>query len=252
MRRFFVPQITLTQACADLPRDVAHHIGSVLRLRQGDRIVLCDGRGDCAECRIDEVSPKRCRVTCLRQWTEQETALPVSLIQGLPHSDKLDLILQKTTELGVRRVLPVRCQRCQYPIAPAKAMRKLERWQKIAAEAARQSERSWLPEVAALCSFDEAVRHCDADLKLVLWEQADQPLHHVLPEKVPDHVAVVVGPEGGLTEEEVALATQHGFVAVGLGPRILRTETAGMALMAILQYQYGDLNRIPREQIVAE
>lgn len=252
MRRFFTPQITFTHSSADLPRDVAHHISTVLRLRTDDRIVLCDGRGGCAECRIDEISPKRCRVTRLRHWLEQETAFPVTLIQGLPHSDKLDLILQKTTELGVQQVRPVRCQRCQYPIAPAKAARKLERWQKIVTEAARQSERSWLPEVAALCSFEEALQHCDADVKLVLWEQADQPLQRVLPEISPDRVAVVVGPEGGLAQEEVALAVEHGFVAVGLGPRILRTETAGMALMAILQYQYGDLNRIPREQIVSE
>jgi len=252
MRRFFVPHVTFTHESEDLPRDVAHHISTVLRLRCEERIVLCDGAGGCVECRIEEISAKKCRVTRLRQWSEQETALPVTLIQGLPHSDRLDIILQKTTELGVQRILPTHCQRSQYPISAAKASRKLERWQKIVAEAARQSERAWLPKVATVSSFAETVRECDAELKLVLWEQAAQPLEAVLPQQPPKDVAVIVGPEGGLTEQEVELALQQGFVAVGLGPRILRTETAGMTLMAILQFQYGDLNRIPREQIVLE
>ncbi len=247
MRRFFIPQFSFVQNSENLPRDVAHHISAVLRLRQNDHVILCDGAGGCFECRIDVISAKKCQVTLVRQWQEQETVLPVTLIQGVPHSDKLDLILQKTTELGVTRIVPVHCSRCQYPVPAEKAPRKLERWQKIVAEAARQSERARLPDVLPVTSFAQAVRESTDDLKLILWEEADQPLDSALPQEIPQQVTVVVGPEGGLTQDEVALAKECGFVAVGLGPRILRTETAGMALMAILQFKYGDLNLIPRE-----
>jgi 16S rRNA (uracil1498-N3)-methyltransferase len=247
MRRFFLPDFSVDTTFVDLSPEVAHHVKTVLRLREGSDVVICDGAGQCFECRLEDLS-KGCRVEVRRQWHEEESALSVTLIQGLPHSDKFDLILQKTTELGVGRICPVVCERCQYPIAPAKRERKQQRWLKIATEAARQSERAWLPEVAELTPFSTAIQNCDAELKLVLWEEAQQPLKDILPPSAPFDVAVVVGPEGGLTAAEVALAVEHGFVVAGLGPRILRTETAGLTLMAVLQYVYGDLNLPPRGQ----
>lgn len=245
MRRFFVPHFSSVPGATTLPRDTSHHLKTVLRLREGMEIVVCDGAGGCCLCRIDHLDAKATRVQVLKSWQEVETALSIQLLQGLPHSDKFDLILQKNTELGVARFVPLRCERCQFSLPPAKEARKVERWRKIVTEAARQSGRSWLPQIESPQSLAQAVAECESELKLVLWEEAHTPLVEVLPSVPPASVAIVVGPEGGLSRQEIASAQAAGFVTVGLGPRILRTETAALALAAILQYQYGDLNLAP-------
>ena len=252
MRRFFIPQFSIESASISLPREITHHLRTVLRLREGSEIVICDGAGGCYQCRIEGLDSKQGSATVVRSWVEEETALDIQLLQGLPHSDKFDLVLQKNTELGVSCFVPVRCERWQFALPAAKVARKLERWQKIVTEAARQSGRSWLPQVQPPQSLTEAVSRCDADLKLVLWEEATQPLIELLPEQPPRRVAVLIGPEGGLSRDEVASAESHGFVAAGLGPRILRTETAGLAISTILQYQYGDLGLVPKGYSVNE
>lgn len=246
MRRFFVGEHLLHPTQITLPKEVAHHIKTVLRLRQGAEILLCDGHGHCCHCCIDELSSKRGCVSVLNHWFEEETALSVELMQGLPSSDKLDLILQKNTELGVSLFQPVTTERSQFSLPANKLVRKMERWQRIVCEAARQSERAWLPQVLEPLPVAKALSQCAARLKLVLWEEACQPLNAVLPSDTPASVAVLVGPEGGLSAADVDTALEHGFVPISLGPRILRTETAGLAISAILQFHYGDLDQLPK------
>lgn len=245
MRRFFV-DVPLAQAeTVPLSAEVAHHI-KVLRLRCGTQILLSDGHGQCCHCQIDTLSAAGGQATVIKRWFEAETALPITLLQGLPAGDKFDLVLQKNTELGVTRFQPVVTERSQFAVPAAKIQRKMERWQRIVDEAARQSGRAWLPAVQPPQPLCAAARHCDAELKLLLWEDASQPLRVFLPARAPQSVAVLIGPEGGLSAQEVAQTTATGFVAVGLGPRILRTETAAMALVSILQFHYGDLDRLAR------
>lgn len=245
MRRFFVPEGLLDSPQITLPKEVAHHIKTVLRLRLGADVLLCDGRGQCCHAQIETLSSNGGTVVVLDQWFEGETALKFDLIQALPSGDKFDLILQKNTELGVAKFQPVITDRCQFSVPANKIAKRIERWQRIVNEAARQSGRGWLPQVDPPLAFEQAVSQCQAKLKLILWEEATLPIRDTLPSQPPESVAVVVGPEGGLSSTEVDVAIKHGFVPVGLGPRILRTETAGFALSAILQFHYGDLNLVP-------
>ncbi len=251
MRRFFVaPEVLPAAELCDivLPREVVHHIKTVLRLAVATEIILCDGRGRCCHCSVTAISSNCGTAKVLQQWRDDETALSLELIQGLPSSDKLDLILQKNTELGVTSFHPVHTQRSQLKLPPNKIARKMERWRRIVNEAARQSERSWLPQITEPQPLELAIKNSSSTLKLILWEEAQQPLQAILPTQTPENVAVIVGPEGGLSAAEVELAMQHGFIPVALGPRILRTETAGLAISAILQFHYGDLAQIAQRR----
>lgn len=250
MRHFFVSAQVLAGAAIGaeiaLPKDVAHHIKTVLRLTLGTKIVLGDGQGCCCCCALVSFSSNAATAVVEQQWLAAETALPLELLQGLPTGDKFDLVLQKNTELGVSAFRPLVTQRSQVAVPANKLEKKLERWQRIINEAARQSERAWLPPVFAPELLPVAVAQSDADLKLMLWEQGTQPLRDVLPAQRPRSVAVLVGPEGGISNAEAELAQEHGFIPVTLGPRILRTETAGVAISSILQFAYGDFDLVPQ------
>ncbi|MBN2645844.1 MAG: 16S rRNA (uracil(1498)-N(3))-methyltransferase [Desulfuromonadaceae bacterium] len=242
MRRFFVPLLDPAVREMALPADVAHHLCTVLRCQVGYHFVLCDGCGGCAQARLLSVAGKKAVAALDRFWQQPETALPLTLYQALPAGDKFDLILQKNTELGVGVFAPLFSERCQFSRFEKKFDKKVERWQRIVQEAARQSQRSWLPTVLPPGSLQDVLAGCQAGLRLVLWEGACQPLDALLPRETPVSAAILVGPEGGLSDADVALAVGHGFQPVALGPRILRTETAGFALTSILQYRYGDLS----------
>jgi len=250
MRRFFVPVAVLEGVASGdeiaLPKEVTHHIKTVLRLTAGTHVVLSDGRGCCCHGSIVSFSSNMALVLVERCWFAAETALPIELLQGLPTGDKFDLVLQKNTELGVGVFQPLVTQRSQFRVPANKLQRKIERWQRITTEAARQSERSWLPQILEPVALKVAVERCSAQLKLVLWERASQPLRVQLPAQRPESVAVLVGPEGGLTGEEAEMAQAYGFIPVALGPRILRTETAGVAIAAVLQFHYGDFDQIAK------
>ena len=243
MRRFFVPSLNQNDQSFTLPADISHHIITVLRLRPGDIFDLCDGAGLCCRVALEDGTPKRAHVRVLEWRPEAETAVPIELLQGMPKGERFDLVLQKNTELGVSNFVPVYTGRCQGRIAATKVDKKLQRWSKIVREAARQSGRSWLPRVDRPRELEEALKNCAASLRLVLWEEAGVELSSILPQQLESTdfgIAVFVGPEGGLTGAEVECAEQYGFIPVRFGPRILRTETAGFGVVAVLQYLYGD------------
>ena len=167
----------------------------------------------------------------------------ITLFQGLAKGDKVETVIQHGTELGVCGFVPVASSRAVVKLEPKKAVERVERWQRIAREAAEQSRRGAVPAVAEVVSWKQAAARCrDYDLALVPWEEGGEPLKTVL-EAHPGAktVAVFIGPEGGLSPDEVALAREHGARAVTLGPRILRTETAGLAAAAAILYALGDL-----------
>ncbi|MFN2257627.1 MAG: 16S rRNA (uracil(1498)-N(3))-methyltransferase [Desulfuromonadaceae bacterium] len=243
MRRFFVPFLDQSARSFVLPTDISHHIVTVLRLHSGDTFDLCDGAGLCCRVVLEDGDPKKALVRVMEWRPEAETAVPIELLQGMPKGERFDLVLQKNTELGVSTFMPVYTTRCQGRIAAAKIDKKLQRWGKIVREAARQCGRSRLPRVEKPQELESALKGCTATLRLVLWEKAGVELSATLPPQLGSAdagIAVLIGPEGGLAQADVERAVEYGFVPVRFGPRILRTETAGFGVVAVLQYLYGD------------
>ena len=236
MRRFFCDDST--GDTASLAGDDAHHIARVLRMRPGDRISLCDGRGTEYEAEILTVSPEK--VICRRgaaRASEIESPCRATLYQCLPKAGKFETIVQKCTELGVFSVVPTLSARCV--AEPGQEFtRKLERYQRVALEAAKQSRRAIVPEVLSPISLDK-IDPAAFDLFLVAYEEEEgRSLKRALREaKRFDTVGLCVGPEGGFEQGEVNALVARGAVAVSLGRRILRTETAGMAMLAQFYYE---------------
>jgi 16S rRNA (uracil1498-N3)-methyltransferase len=242
MHRFFLPPEAFGRNEAVLPDDVAHHLKTVLRLSVGDELLLLDGLGSLFHCRLDALGKHAATALILKRWSEQETALPLQLIQSLPKGDKMELVLQKGTELGITAFSPVLSERGIPQHSDERRSKRQQRWQKIVREAARQCRRPILPRLDEVQPLVRVLTDCTASLRLMLWEEESLPLSAALPEAPPSSVAILVGPEGGFSDREAALARQHNFQPVRIGPRILRSETAGFAVASILQYIYGDLS----------
>ncbi|MEW6661281.1 MAG: 16S rRNA (uracil(1498)-N(3))-methyltransferase [Bacillota bacterium] len=246
MRRFFVNEELVAGKKYSITGRDAAHIGKVLRMQPGEAILLVDRQGKAWQSRLAALSPQRVDVVIEVPWEAlAEPPLKVILVQGLPKGDKFDLIIEKSAELGVSVILPVRTRRTVVNLEAAKAQKRLERWQRIAEEAAKQSGRTTVPRVEPLGDFAQAVRDLPPHgLALIPWEgEKQRSLKEVITQsKGPNNpIIVFIGPEGGWDEEEVVLAQKRGAIPVSLGPRILRTETAGLAVLTILMYQLGDL-----------
>lgn len=237
MRCFFYQDLPVNPGgVIELPPDLQHHLLRVLRLEPGEQIRLFDGNGRFADallqpCGMAEIrhvavaAPPTCRIT---------------LIQGLPKGEKTELILQKGTELGVSDFVLVPMARSIMRLKSRP--RQQQRWKKIIQEAARQCRQYHLPRLHVATSFADALATGGAaDLKLLLWEETAHPLDLSQVDGPPRQIAVVVGPEGGISRGEAEQALKQGYQPAGLGERILRTETASLAIISILQYLYGDL-----------
>ena len=241
MRRFFVSPPSLQQDRVSLEGDTLHHLSKVLRLTIGEEIILLDGCGNLCQCRLESLGRKSGEALVLRRWQESERVLPVQLLQSLPKGDKMELILQKGTELGVTEFVPVLAGRSTPRLVADREESRRQRWERIIQEAARQCQRPMLPRLAPAITLTEALAACTAELRLLPWEEESRPLASVLPQRPPASAAVLIGPEGGFSAVEAAQASAAGFVPVSLGPRILRSETAGFVVTTILQHHYGDL-----------
>ena len=241
LHRFFVPADSMSGDVVAIVGEPLHHLRTVLRLGPGTELLLLDGQGGCCRARLDTVGREQAQATILTRWTVAEHPCPLRLLQALPKGDKFDLVLQKGTELGITTFQPVLSGRSIVRQETSRGMR----WQRIVREAARQSRRPRLPTLEPLRSLHEALTLVDEPLRLVLWEESARPLQEVLPPQAPTGVALLVGPEGGLAADEVATVRASGFLPVHLGPRILRTETAGLAVAAVLQFRYGDWSHAP-------
>ena len=220
-----------------------NHIKNVLRMKAGEEIAVNNGQ-DGREYRCGIVSLHEDRIICqLRFIKEDSVELPVKvyLFQGLPKGDKMELVIQKAVELGVHAIIPVAAKRCVVRLDEKKARAKVLRWQGIAQAAAKQSRRGIIPAVSEVMSFEGAVKLASSmDVKLIPYELAqdmDKTRQLIESLKPGQSAAVFIGPEGGFEEQEVELAKEAGIVPVTLGKRILRTETAGLAVMAWIMYQ---------------
>ncbi len=245
MRRFFVQPELLRCSCATISGELFRHISTVLRLKPGAAIILADGCGHEAVAVIKDIGKEGAAVELQPFYavSTDERTLPVTLCQGLPKGEKMDLILQKATELGVSRIVPFNAERSVARLEGDRLEKRVGRWGKIVQESARQSVRSRVPSVGFYEDLRELLRVEEGSLKLLLWEgEKEQGLRETIKNiEKPESVSIIIGPEGGLTSEEAAKAERAGYIPVTLGSRILRTETAGLAVVAILQYVWGDL-----------
>jgi len=245
LRRFIIPPHAVVADQVTITGDLFHHIAHVLRLKKGSRICLADGSGREYLGTIQRVAGESIAVSLEETQTAQAmgSGPGITLFQGLPRGEKLELILQKCTELGAAGIVPFVAARSVARVPPGRLREKLARWRRIALEAARQSNRSSVPDISFAVDLAEVLRLAEHPVKLLLWEEEQAgTLKKVLAEiQQPERIAVIIGPEGGLTAEEAASAVQCGFIPVSLGKRIVRTETAGLAILAILQFYWGDM-----------
>jgi 16S rRNA (uracil1498-N3)-methyltransferase len=211
--------------------------------RVGSLITLTDSEGNDFRGRVVHVSKENASVLIFDAFLAgTESSLEIELLQALPDKERMELIIQKATELGVSAIIPFKSERSISLEERETKQKKAHRWQEIAVKAVQQSRRAKVPRVETYRSFQEALNFCGADgLKIILWEKKGEPLRKILKQDPPQKVYAVVGPEGGFTEEEVGFAKDKGFVPIKLGQRILRTETAAITLIGILQYELGDL-----------
>lgn len=247
MRRFIATDSDLSGETVEIRGDLFRHMARVLRLKIDTPVMLADGRGTECTGRIREIGRESLVVVIEeRSGAAPATDAPrITLYQGLPKGEKMELILQKCTELGVTEVVPFLARRSVIRLAADREGERLRRWQRVAEEAARQAGCPVVPRVRLARSMEEVAQGADHELKLLLWEgERATGLKDVIDAhgRTPS-IALIVGPEGGITPEEAERAQAGGFVPVTLGSRILRTETAGIALVAIIQYLYGDLGR---------
>ena len=238
--QFFTEPADLGREEAVLRGDEARHAARVLRLRVGERLLVADGRGRVAEATAvavghDEV---RAQVTALRTLEPRRPALTV--VVGLVKGAKLDLVVQKLTELGVERVAPALCRRSVVAWDAARRAAARQRLAAVALAAAKQSRRALVPEVTPVADLADQVAAAPPP-RLVCWEEGSRPLSAALPAEPPAALTLVVGPEGGLEAAEVAACQAAGAEPVTLGPLVLRAETAAIAATAAVAFRYGHL-----------
>ena len=241
MHRFFAEPGQIGEKEIVITGADVNHIRNVLRMRTGEEVLIADGRGAEYRCKLTDLSENEVRAQILWKLDgNAELASAVTLFQGLPKSDKMDLIVQKCVELGVDRIVPVSTKRAVVKLDAKKEETRLKRWNTISESAAKQSGRGVIPEVSGVMSFEKALEEAKKlEVLLIPYERAEHmaETRRVMGEIRPGQsVGVFIGTEGGLEESEVEEAVAAGARAITLGRRILRTETAGLAVMAMLGY----------------
>jgi 16S rRNA (uracil1498-N3)-methyltransferase len=238
--RFHCPFPLAPGAVVDLPPEAAHHAGKVLRMGDGDRVTLFDGRGGEWTGHLKRAGRAMNVVLDTFDDTEREPPLAVTLVQGLPAADKMDWIVQKGVELGVARIRPVAARRSVIRLSGERMERRIAHWQAVAVAACEQCRRNRVPEMAPLVDLPHFLGEplAPEELRLMLAPDADRRLTELPRPAGP--VTLLVGPEGGFEEGEILAARSAGFQAVKVGPRVLRTETAGVVALAAMMALWGD------------
>lgn len=255
MQRYFVAPSQMTDRTVEISGEDARHLGTVMRAKPGDSFIACDGRGRVVLASVSGISNQTIRADILRPLpSDAETAWRLTVAQSLPKGDKLETVIQKGTEAGACAFQPFVSRRTIVQYDARKEAKRLERWRKIAKEAAEQSHRDVIPEVWPVCGWNELLQQFSSFDLVLMCDEAEgkagtRPLRPVLrafrmkqahAPKRPE-VLIVVGPEGGFDPEEAEAAALAGAQRVGLGKRILRTETAALYALACLAYESGEL-----------
>ena len=241
MANFYINKEDIQDNIATIKGEEAQHISRVLRMKKGDEVTLCDGEGMFYDAVLSEFDDKSVIAEISESYkapTEPEVQLTV--FQGVPKNPKLETVIQKLTEIGAVRLVPVDTVRA---VAKLDKSAKVDRLRKIAKEAAKQSKRGIVPEVTDPVSFKQAVKMAaEADLALIPYEEETEiSIKKALSGKSPKTVSVMIGPEGGFDKSEIMLAMDAGIQSVTLGKRILRTETAPLTVASVILYELGEM-----------
>lgn len=244
MHRFFVPQLyneEMTISGVD-----ARHISKVLRMQLGAQLQVVSDDGVSALAEIIAIDSDQVTVRCLEKLAEShEPKVRLTLAQGLAKGEKMDFIIQKAVEMGAYSIVPVAMEHSVVRLDGTKADKKVERWQKIAESAAKQSKRDIIPQVQPVQSMAKMLENNDCSTKIIAYECEDRlslktALHQAEEKGITD-LLLIIGPEGGISEQELEMAKNAGAMAVSLGRRILRAETAGLVAISAIFYETGDL-----------
>lgn len=223
-----------------LDDNAANHVGRVLRMQAGQALLLFNGDGQDYRATITEAGKKHVLVAVTEAaGNETESPLRVVLAQTLSKGDRMDYAVQKAVEMGVSEIVPLTTERCDVKLKGDREDKRLRHWQQVAISAAEQCGRARVPEIQPVMTVQQWLEHARAcDLRLVLHHRTERSLNTL---EKPSSIALMIGPEGGLTAKEIALAEDNGFLPVALGPRVLRTETAPVAAIALCQWLWGDI-----------
>lgn len=247
MHRFFIRQEDIFKDGITIEGEDVQHISRVLRLKEGDKIVLCDQSGTDYLVSIADISKHSIRTDIIsKEASKGEPSIEVVLYQGIPKSTKMDLIIQKCTEMGITRIVPVMTARTVVKLESDKdEAKKVARWTKIAEEAAKQSARGVVPQIDMPVNLEQALKDSKSlDVVLIPYEwEVEMSVKGALQGKAPKNVGFFIGPEGGFDTYEIDKAKQNNVIPVTLGNRIMRTETAGFAMLTCIMYEYDQMRR---------
>ena len=242
MQHFFVSPEQVREEKIYVEGSDVNHMKNVLRMKTGEELTIGDGDGWLYLCVVESYEEDMAVLKILeKKKDESELPSKIYLFQGLPKADKMELIIQKAVELGAYEVIPVETKRCVVKLDGKKAAKKVERWKQIAESAAKQSKRMLIPNVHEVLTFKEALKYAESmDVRLIPYELAKgmQETKEILADIQPGQsIGIFIGPEGGFEEKEVETAISEGAKPITLGKRILRTETAGLAILSVLMFQ---------------
>lgn len=244
MPRFYIDKDEIDKGIVTISGSEARHIGKVLRLRENDEVTLFDGSGTIYDGKIIKKDNRQVQVRIDRESSAHEQQNMIILLgQALTKGSKMDLIVQKSTELGVSRIIPFSSLRTVMRYDEKQSLARVNHWQRIALASAKQSGRRHIPDVESIADFNNLVtRDFPEYLKIILWEEENAVrLRHILKNSAELHAVIfLVGPEGGFDTNEVACAREQGFVPVSLGDTVLRTETVSSAVLSVIRYESGD------------
>lgn len=238
--RVYSPQTMAIGDCIELETGAARHLTSALRMNSGQLVTLFNGQG--GEYTAELVEAKKGKATvriAAFDQTNRESSLSIHLAIGISRGERMDWIMQKATELGVSEITPLFTERCEVKLSGDRLHKKVGHWQQVAISACEQSQRNKVPSVNTPIKLEQWQQGCKASLKLVLHHRTDQSLSNMRQPSGP--IALLIGPEGGLSEREIEQAISLDFSPLVLGPRVLRTETAPLAAISILQSLWGDM-----------
>jgi 16S rRNA (uracil1498-N3)-methyltransferase len=241
MPRFHLAQPLAIGQLLDLPPEVAHHI-HVVRMAPGDTLTLFNGEGGEYTAVLTDVQKKRASAE-IKVFTPREVELPysITLAQALPEASKMDWIIEKAVELGVAGVQPLAARRCVVRLSSERAEKKLAHWQGVIVSASEQSGRNRLAQLAEPIEFREWIAQQDMHKRVLLTPRATESLADWARHQPAQALTIMVGPEGGFSDEEEADALRHGALPLSIGPRVLRTETAALAAVAVLNAAWGGM-----------
>lgn len=245
MHHFFVSPDQIDEKYVTITGGDVNHIKNVLRMKIDEELLISNGQDKDYYCKIESISDDEIKAIILDEEFEG-TELPTELylFQGLPKSDKMELIIQKAVELGAKEIIPVATKRCVVKLDDKKEASKIKRWQAISESAAKQSRRTIIPEISSVMSFKEAINRAkEFELGIIPYENfKDMKETREVLERVQKgiKIGIFIGPEGGFEESEIQYALENGIHPISLGKRILRTETAGLAILSVLMFQLED------------